>query len=165
MESVTTSPSSSVHTHLGALAVEILSETFDDLFIYALGYADNVLGRPRPLAFYLSGEFGSGSLALRAMLGRILSLVHISANLADPFFHDVLSPFRFYAYHCLMIIITNYYTHQENFVKRFRGAGERKRIKYTERYLRFTKEDIPWDISPTARIYAKNARTSILPKK
>ena len=45
-----------VHTDLGAFAVEVLTQTLDNLFVCALCYADNVLVSPCQILFFLLHE-------------------------------------------------------------------------------------------------------------
>ena len=54
----------------------------------ALRHADDVLRRPAQLALFLLLELLGRSLALRALLGRGVALVHITTYAADPLSHD-----------------------------------------------------------------------------
>ena len=83
-----------VHADLGALALEVGSQAVDDLLAHLFGHiraelladADDMLRRPAHI-FLLLNKLRAGNVALGAKLGGILSLVNVTANRANPFFH------------------------------------------------------------------------------
>ena len=77
-----------IHADLGALAFKIHAQASDYLIGAALRDADNVLGRPGHLTGFNLLELLGRSLALRALLGRGVALVHITTYAADPLSHD-----------------------------------------------------------------------------
>ena len=85
---------SQIHTDLGALAGKVGTQTLDDLLGSALRNADHMLGSPAHLALLL-GELRGGNTALGALLGGILALEHITANLANPLLHSKDPPYVF----------------------------------------------------------------------
>ena len=79
-----------VHTHLGALAVEIVVETFQNLgILYVLGHAKHVLGHKhqRALGLCYFNEFFTRHAAQGAFLGSGVTFVDISAYGASKFCH------------------------------------------------------------------------------
>ena len=86
-----------IHTNLGALASKVGVQAIDDLLLdlggniitKGLAHTHNVLGSPAHLTLLLR-ELGGGDTALGALLGGILALEHITANLANPLLHIVI---------------------------------------------------------------------------
>ncbi len=70
---------SQVHADFGALAVEVSLQILDDLRIYALCDADNVLVSPS-CTFLNLVEFGCRSSALRTFLRWFWSFVNVTTN-------------------------------------------------------------------------------------
>ena len=82
-----------IHTYLGALAFKVRLESGVHLVVYlALGAdADNVLaGVIEGIILHLF-ELGAGNAALRALLGRGITFVNITANGTYKLFHDFFS--------------------------------------------------------------------------
>ena len=76
-----------VHTDLGALALEVLTQAGQDLLVHALGHAHHVLGSPGLLSGLLL-ELLSGGLADGAELRGGLALEHVTADGADKLLHN-----------------------------------------------------------------------------
>jgi hypothetical protein len=79
-----------IHTHLGALTIEVGAQIHHDILGRAPGNAQNVLGSPGSLAGLLV-ELGTGRAALWALFRCGITLVDITANGADKLFHDLNS--------------------------------------------------------------------------
>ena len=84
-----------VHANLGALALEVLTQTLEDLRINTFCYTDSVLVSPSNLSAYLLLKFGSRRFALWAEFRWSLSCINIATNFANPFFHDTFSSLHF----------------------------------------------------------------------
>ena len=88
-----------IHTHLGALALEVGAQTVDDLLADFLGHvvaehladAYHMLGSPR-LLLGLQGELLTGNMAHRALSGGNITFMNITTNRADPLLHNFLPP-------------------------------------------------------------------------
>ena len=88
-----------IHTDLGALALEVGSQTVDDLLLHVgrnvrterLADADNVLGSPGLLSLLLD-ELGAVDMAHRALDRRLLAFVNVTTDTANPFFHSQIPP-------------------------------------------------------------------------
>jgi hypothetical protein len=80
---------SQIHTNLGALTVEVLTQAVLDLLGDISGYAQNVLSSPSGLTG-LSGELRSGCLADGAAIigGQRLALIDITTNLTNKLSHN-----------------------------------------------------------------------------
>ena len=76
-----------IHTNLAALAREVRTQAVDDLLRAALSYADHMLSRPGALALLLD-KLARRHAALRALLRRVLAFPNITANRANPLFHN-----------------------------------------------------------------------------
>ena len=88
-----------IHTDLGALALEVGSQTVDDLLLHVgrnvraerLAHTDNVLGSPGLLSLLLD-ELGAVDMAHRALDRRLLAFVNVTTDTANPFFHSQIPP-------------------------------------------------------------------------
>ena len=88
-----------IHTDLGALALEVGSQTVDDLLLHVgrnvraerLAHADDVLGSPGLLSLLLD-ELGAVNMAHRALDRRLLAFVNVTTDTANPFFHSQIPP-------------------------------------------------------------------------
>ena len=84
-----------IHTHLGALTLEVGAQTVDDLLADILrhigaehlAYAHHMLGSPG-LLLGLQGELITADVADRALGRGILAFVNITANRTDPLLHN-----------------------------------------------------------------------------
>ena len=84
-----------IHTHLGALALEVGAQAVDDLLADLLGNilakdltdAHNVLGGPG-LLLGLQGELVTADVTDRALGGGNITFVNVTANRTYPLFHD-----------------------------------------------------------------------------
>ena len=83
---------SQVHTHFGAFTGEVLTQAFQDSFIYAFGNAYNVFISVFFHAFLQFIEFVFRCTALRAFFRGFFPFIDITANSANEFFHDISSP-------------------------------------------------------------------------
>ena len=85
-----------IHTHLGALALEVGSQTVDDLLLHVgrnvraerLAHADDVLGSPGLLSLLLD-ELGAVNMAHRALDRRLLAFVNSNHRHCKPIFSYV----------------------------------------------------------------------------
>ena len=80
-----------IHADLGALALEVLAETLNDLFRRALRNADDVLGSPGTLAAHLV-KLAARHLAQRALFRGALTFMHITADRANKLLHIFFLP-------------------------------------------------------------------------
>ena len=88
-------PHGQIHADLAALALKVGAQPGDDLFLHFLrnvraehlADADDVLRRPG-LLLRLQRELAAGDMAHRAFLRRRIAFMNITANRANPLFHN-----------------------------------------------------------------------------